>query len=652
MQIVSVKKMIIKYLIFIIVLSIFLPAAFASSFSATVIKEIIDTDNYYDSDVMSISNDYLVSRDFANKALNIWDISDPLNPVFSHSALVGFDNYNRMAGGNNFIVIPKDNTLYIIDMTDKNNIFFRANFTSTEKGILVSANNRLLDDEENVFYILNGGTLSIFDITDKDNPVKRGVLSHPSLSNINSPNIIVGNYLYLTDQSITTKNNYPGNENFAVVDISNLDTPTFVTAIADSRLHQMGGSVFVEDQNILMLTMAFGGGDDKTSVITAVDISDPENPIVTSTTTNSLLYREITFFKFLDNNLYGITAGLSLIKVDISNISDIKITGIDKFGTYADFPYTVFDEVNNIMYISQYSLHKLLVVGISFPDTITITHKKNGGGCSDCTPPTLGLDKTYKRVVDNGFSYNGNMVQVEKWYTDFPLINATVGIPNLVEIKVYENHGINNMKWVQFCLGAEERGQPLNFCEVLIEVHLSTNGTTTGIDVREIVINDKDNLIDNDTVTAVSYVTLCMDDSLSSNCVKVDLEYTYREETLNHMMVVNVADKPRNSQNFHFNEGVNVLGESVNESPTITLSNKHASQQKDNLYITYTRIDKIDDTWVDQFGIEYHRINDVTFDRITPADSYECKDPTLDKVKVWKRTNCHFRDLTSLWSYN
>ena len=264
----------------------------------------------------------------------------------------------------------------------------------------------------------------------------------------------------------------------------------------------------------------------------------------------------------------------------------------------------------------------------------------------------MAVNSFNKRVVDDGFSYTGNSVQVEKWHTEFPLINATVGVPNLVEIKVYENTGITHMKWVQFCLGAEERGQSLDSCEVLIEVHLLTNGTTTGVMVEDIVITDKENLIDNDTVTAVSYVTQCMEDSTEPNCVKVDLEYTYREDTINHMLIVNVADKARNSQNFHFNEGVNVLGKSLNDPPTITLFTKHASQQKEDLWITYTRTDKITDTWTDQNGIEYHRINDVTFDRITPADSYECKDPTQDKVKVWKRTNCHFRALTSLWSYN
>ena len=295
-------------------------------------------------------------------------------------------------------------------------------------------------------------------------------------------------------------------------------------------------------------------------------------------------------------------------------------------------------------------IHKVLSWAIPNSNDNTTVKKKGNGGCADCTPPTLGLDKSYKRVVDNGFSYNGQTVQVEKWYTEFPLINATVGVPNLVEIKVYENHGINNMKWVQFCLGAEEKGQPLDSCEVLIEVHLLTNGTTTGIMVDNIVINDNDNLIDNDSVSAVSYVVPCMDNSLSSNCVKVDLQYTYREETINHMMIINVADKARNAQNFHLNEGVNVLGESLNEPPSITLFNKQTSQQKDDLWITYTRTDKRTDTWFDESGIEYHRINDVTFDRITPQEPYHCNDPPVEKIKVWKRTNCHFRALTGLWN--
>ena len=165
--------------------------------------------------------------------------------------------------------------------------------------------------------------------------------------------------------------------------------------------------------------------------------------------------------------------------------------------------------------------------------------KRGSGGCSDCTPPTLGLDKNFKRIVDNGFSYNGNVVNVEKWHTEYPLINATVGEMNKVEIIVYENGGINNMKYVQFGLGAEEIGQSLSTLEVLIEVHLQTFGNLEDIAVDEIIIIDKDNLIDNDTVTAVSHVYPCTTNSNDYNCVKMHLEYSYREATINHIMVVN-----------------------------------------------------------------------------------------------------------------
>ena len=278
------------------------------------------------------------------------------------------------------------------------------------------------------------------------------------------------------------------------------------------------------------------------------------------------------------------------------------------------------------------------------------TIKKSNDSCADCIPPTLGLNKALQRVVDYGFLYNGNKVQVNPWYTEFPLINATVGILNLVEIKAYENNGINNMRWVQFCIGADERGMPLEKCEVLIEVHLKTNGTTDWIGIKEIKIIDKDNLIENETVTAIAYVVQCMENSPSSNCVKVDLEYEYREETFNHMMIVNVADKPGNPQNFHFNEGVNVIGESLNEPPTITKFVKHSSQDITDNWITYTRTDKITDTWTDQNGIEYLRINDYTFDRITPLEPWVCNDAPLDQVKVPTRTNCHFRAIMPhLW---
>ena len=271
--------------------------------------------------------------------------------------------------------------------------------------------------------------------------------------------------------------------------------------------------------------------------------------------------------------------------------------------------------------------------------------KKNGGGCSDCVPPTIGLDLNFNRVVDNGFSYNDNKVQVEKWFTEFPLIEVNIGEENLLETKVYENNGINNMKWIQACFGATEKGISLEKCEALVTIHLETNGTLDWIGIEKIDIVDKDNLLDNESLRADVYVTNCEDNPSLENprqCVKLELYHTFREAPINNMVIINVADKPLNSQNFHFNHGITVYGISLNGEPTITLFHKDSSQDTTNNWTTYTRDSKVNDTWTDQNKIQYQKTNDYSFVRITPLEDKVCKDSPLDEIQVWTRNNCNY----------
>ena len=115
------------------------------------------------------------------------------------------------------------------------------------------------------------------------------------------------------------------------------------------------------------------------------------------------------------------------------------------------------------------------------------------------------------------------------------------------------------------------------------------------------------------------------------------------------MMLVSVSDKTKNTQNFHFNKGVQVIGDSLNEPPTYIMFNKQNNQQTENLYLTLTRTDKVKDIWVDQNGIEYQKSSKDQFHRITPGEPWECADLPLDEVRVPTRTNCHFRELSLLW---
>ena len=114
-------------------------------------------------------------------------------------------------------------------------------------------------------------------------------------------------------------------------------------------------------------------------------------------------------------------------------------------------------------------------------------------------------------------------------------------------------------------------------------------------------------------------------------------------------MVVNVTDQKRNTWNFYFNEGVQVLGNSLNPPLTYQLYNKHSRAQTEDIFLTLIQIDIGYDVWIDKYGIAYQKIDD-SFEIITAKKPYSCNDTPLSETNVPTRSNCNFRALTVLWS--
>lgn len=277
---------------------------------------------------------------------------------------------------------------------------------------------------------------------------------------------------------------------------------------------------------------------------------------------------------------------------------------------------------------------------IEDPTSTATEKKKKGGGCADCIPPTIGKDSQGKIMVEQGFGLNGIVVDAFEYHTDFPLIVSQTAQNNTIFAKIYENQGITNIKWVQFGFGLPEVGSPLNDAESLVVVYLDY-----GVFDR-IETTDKDNLLDKMDVTLTP--SYCRADSNDMKCLTVQMDYIFREAPINNIVVVNVVDNPRNSKTIFFNDGVHVQGDSLNELPTDKFYSKKGNQYP---MITHNlvRTDKINDIWTDQFNIEYQKIGDNRYDRITPMPDYECNDKPLDEINVPTRQNCHFRALTSLW---
>jgi len=160
------------------------------------------------------------------------------------------------------------------------------------------------------------------------------------------------------------------------------------------------------------------------------------------------------------------------------------------------------------------------------------------------------------------------------------------------------------LKMVQFGLGGNFIGQSLSTFEVIIEVPLFNNGTSNSLETDEITITDEDNLIENSSVNATASIVSC--GAISLDCGKVVLEYSYREATLNNIMLVNVWDNPRNPQNFYFNDGIKVVGESLNPADIIyTHVPNDLYPQKQGL-VKLTQIDRAEKLWVDAYGYVWY----------------------------------------------
>jgi len=272
---------------------------------------------------------------------------------------------------------------------------------------------------------------------------------------------------------------------------------------------------------------------------------------------------------------------------------------------------------------------------------VEVKKKKSSGGCTgDCTPPTFGENKSGKLLVKNGFELNGVAVDVENYHVPYDLITVNTNETYNMKLKVYESTGL---KWIQVGFGLPEIGSPMNDAESIVLFRI---GYDDILDELETV--DKESLID---IKRASLSTVSCE-YMTSDCYLLDFDFTPREQLKNNVVLIQAVDVYGYSISHYVNDGMLVIGESMNEAPTYKLFNKKTSQQTDN-WLELVRIDRVSDVWVDQNGIKYQHMSNDRFDRITPAEGYQCNDKPLNEIMSGgDRTNCHFREqLKHLWSY-
>ena len=192
---------------------------------------------------------------------------------------------------------------------------------------------------------------------------------------------------------------------------------------------------------------------------------------------------------------------------------------------------------------------------VDSPPSTPSSNDGSGSGCSgDCNPPTLGINSKYMRIVERGFSYNGNAVDVEFYYTPYPLITVNVGEENQAVLKVYDDGGVANIEHVGLGFGLGT-GQSFDDSRATINLDKTRDG-------REIVTtDDPENVLDN--VKVITEKTNCSDGS-KTLCLKITIYHTFREPLDFNMVAIYVWDFNRNAMQNYINHGILIEGESLN----------------------------------------------------------------------------------------
>ncbi len=249
--------------------------------------------------------------------------------------------------------------------------------------------------------------------------------------------------------------------------------------------------------------------------------------------------------------------------------------------------------------------------------------KKKSGGCDDCIPPTIGLAKNMNRIVENGLTFNGESINVDRTYTKHPPFTTPVGEKNTLELVIYENHGWDEMSFIHIGFGLENKYDPMNNAEAYIDYHF-----------KDVKLIDENNILQNVHITSIEDYKCSKKDTLAPDCTKIIFEYEYREAPLYSNIAIQIGDEHGNKLRHFFDGGIIVTGESLNDQPIVIVSG-----------IQYTRIDKINDIWVND-GIEYQKTSETLYKRITPWTPYVCNDTPLDEINgPVSSSNCNFRAL-------
>ena len=257
--------------------------------------------------------------------------------------------------------------------------------------------------------------------------------------------------------------------------------------------------------------------------------------------------------------------------------------------------------------------------------------ESNGSGCDNCEPPTLGLNKAGdQRMVDGGFTCNGQTIDVENYYTDFPTVTNAVGQRLQCTFIIYEDTHADNVRHFEFAVG-KRVGDAMSDVQGKITWDRTFKLVETVTYDNELFRN----------VYVLSSLAKCLDASNTATCLKLELSATPKMPLVDEIIVkTNVWDERRNAKQNFYNDGIDFVGYTENPLPHFNVVDG-----RNGITTIYTTDFTLEDQThaIDQYGNTWTLTNNIwNKDYVAPdmscnVSSYLGYDRTCPEFAIMKQ---------------
>ena len=269
-----------------------------------------------------------------------------------------------------------------------------------------------------------------------------------------------------------------------------------------------------------------------------------------------------------------------------------------------------------------------------------------GGGDSgniDQSRPHFGKSPLKQnQLVSCGFSMDGTCRDVMEYHTEYQRQTIQAGTVHDFTLKPYSNYPL---QMLQLGFGVEEVGASINTAEALIVVELSQDSKSdTGYAIESVdTQNNLENVIDVVDESNISLSTESCIEGIEKDCLVVHInDVMFRDVFYSEPFAIEVVDTKRLSSTNYLNEGLAIVGESLNAPPEYTFHTGKKIEGSNVQVLDLVRTDKVKDIWTDNNGNTWTQNDHDTWLQLTRTPYVEPKDSTMS---VMTRINNNFDEL-------